>query len=55
MTVKSVEQTADVLRLWDQRVPITTIATRTGVHRDTVTNITKAAEALMSTADRMQA
>lgn len=55
VTVKSVEQTADVLRLWDQRVPVTTIATRTGVHRDTVTNITKAAEALMSTADRMQA
>lgn len=55
VTVKSVEQTADVLRLWDQRVPVTTIATRTGVHRDTVTNITKAAEALMSTADRMRA
>lgn len=55
VTVKSVEQTADVLRLWDQRVPVTTIATRTGVHRDTVTNITKAAEALMSNADRMRA
>ncbi|WP_237099482.1 hypothetical protein [Mycobacteroides abscessus] len=55
VTVKSVQQTAEVLRLWDQRVPITTIATRTGVHRDTVTNITKAAEALMSTADRMRA
>lgn len=55
VTVKSVEQTADVLRLWDQRVPVTTIATRTGVHRDTVANIIKAAEALMSTADRMRA
>ncbi|UQX13401.1 helix-turn-helix domain-containing protein [Candidatus Mycobacterium methanotrophicum] len=49
------EQTAQVLRLWDQRVPTTTIATRTGVHRDTVTNIVRAAESLMAGADRMRA
>lgn len=55
VTVKPVEQTAQVLRLWDQRVPTTTIATRTGVHRDTVTNIVRAAESLMATADRMRA
>ncbi|UQX13421.1 DUF2637 domain-containing protein [Candidatus Mycobacterium methanotrophicum] len=55
VTVKPVEQTAQVLRLWDQRVPTTTIATRTGVHRDTVTNIVRAAESLMAGADRMRA
>jgi hypothetical protein len=55
VTVKSVEETAEVLRLWDQKVPITTIATRTGVHRDTVNNIVKAAGKLLNSAARHRA
>ena len=51
VTVKPVDKTAQVLRLWDQRIPTTTIATRTGVHRDTVSNIVRAAESLMASAD----
>lgn len=55
VTVKSVEEVGEVLRLWDQKVPTTTIATRTGVHRDTVNNIIKAAEGLLSSASRLRA
>ncbi|SII85118.1 Protein of uncharacterised function (DUF2637) [Mycobacteroides abscessus subsp. abscessus] len=55
VTSKSVEKTADVLRLWDQRIPPTTIASRTGIHRDTVSNIISGAEGLLSTADRLHA
>lgn len=55
VTSKSVEKTADVLRLWDQHIPPTTIASRTGIHRDTVSNIISGAEDLLSTADRLHA
>lgn len=44
-----------MLRLWDQRIPPTTIASRTGIHRDTVSNIISGAEGLLSTADRLHA
>lgn len=55
VTVKSGPEVVEVLRLWDEKVPTTTIATRTGVHRDTVSNIIKAADELLSDARRIRA
>lgn len=55
VTVKPVEDVVEVLSLWDEKVPTTTIAARTGVHRDTVHKIIKAAEVLLSGASRLRA
>lgn len=55
VTVKSPAEVVEVLSLWDDKVPTTTIAARTGVHRDTVNNIIKAADVLLSGASRLRA
>lgn len=55
VTVKPVEDVVAVLRLWEEKLPNTTIGDRTGVHRDTVKKIIKAAEDLMAGANRLRA
>jgi hypothetical protein len=55
VTVKSVPETHEVLRLWQQNHPPTTIADRANVHRDTVKNIIKYAEKELAGAELLRA
>ena len=50
VTTKSITEVAEALQLWEVGTPPNTIARRLGLHRDTVTKITTAAEDLMSAA-----
>ena len=55
VTVKSKAEILAVLRLWDQKVPTTTIAEQVRVHRDTVKNIINHAQRLLSDAELLRA
>jgi len=55
VTLKTVDETLEVLRLWEKKVPTTTIAERTSVHRDTVKNIINFAQKLLSDAEPLRA
>lgn len=55
VTVKSKAEILAVLRLWDQKIPTTTIAEQTRVHRDTVKNIVNHAQKLLSDAELLRA
>ena len=50
-TQKSVDQTAQVLELWDQKVPFTVIARQTELHHSTVRSIIEAARRLLDGAE----
>lgn len=50
VTTKSITEVVEALQLWEVGTPPNTIARRLGLHRDTVTKITTAAEDLMSAA-----
>jgi hypothetical protein len=50
-TQKSVDQTAQVLALWDQKLPFTVIARQTELHHSTVRSIIDAAQRLLDGAE----
>lgn len=50
VTTKSITEVVEALQLWELGTPPNTIARRLGLHRDTVTKITTAADDLMSAA-----
>lgn len=50
-TQKSVDQTAQVLALWDQKLPFTVIARQTELHHSTVRSIIEAARRLLDGAE----
>lgn len=55
VSFKSKAEILAVLRLWDQKVPTTTIAEQVRVHRDTVKNIVNHAQKLLSDAELLRA
>lgn len=55
VTFKSKAEILAVLRLWDQKIPTTTIAEQVRVHRDTVKNIVNHAQKLLSDAELLRA
>jgi hypothetical protein len=50
VTTKTVTEVVEALQLWELGTAPNTIARRLGLHRDTVTKITAAADDLMSAA-----